>query len=362
MKEKTKLYKTYKFLGREIKVERKPLKFLSVKWGLSFLKFPFTRKHQPGWEYKDDKYPMPWNIYTEGLTRGEHHRRFDYTHTVLKYSWVYPLFGIFYNWFIKPKTRKGLIVDGSQIKDSQEIHNVPLKVFEKAWSLAEDDWIKYYLCRYNAPLNSYSKKKHSDIKNGKRNALPMLRFYKQMAYTIVKYDTAYREFFIPLLLRTVTEFNKEYSENPLEHVMYLSKNVHDLRYPLASEVLYRFRNGKPLEPMTNVPARVPDMPNFNPNLQTVKDGKVRFKPEFKVNHKTKELEVNTAKFKILINAGGGVDLVPKDSTHQEYLDRLKASEGAIEPVNPEQPSQLTIDNPSPGLLKDLKKLFKKHKI
>ena len=317
---KKKNYKTYNLLGREVKVEQKPGKYLSLKWCLNFLKFPFTRKHQPEWACKNDKYQMPWNVYTEGLSRGEHVRRFDYTHTVLKYGWVYPIFGFVYNLILKPRAKKGLIVDGKQIMASKEVHNRPLQCFERAWSKAEDDWIKHYLCRYNQPLNSWSAKKHHDIKTGKRNALPMLRFYKQMAYTITKYDTAYREFFIPLMLNVVAEFNKEYSKNPIEHVMYLAKDITDLQYPLANEVLYRYRQGLNFDPIKTQPPVAEGMFKYNPGLHNVKKGKVTFKPEYKWDKKSQELRVNTDKYKTVISSTGVVTIIPKSMSFKKFME------------------------------------------
>ena len=309
-----KQYKKYKFLGREIKIETKPIKQFSFAWNWKLMN-PFKIIHQPGWELRNDKAKMPWNIYTEGCTIGEHTRTFDIVHTWFKYRGVYLLVSIvswLYKLFSQPLKNKGYIVNSETINNSQQTHNIPFKVFERAWDLTEDDWIKYYVCRYNAPLSSWSKKKHSHYKNSGCSGLNALRMIKEGVYTLALRDTAYREFFIPLIIRLATEFNKEYSKNPVEHVMYLSKDICDVQYKLASEVLYNNRHGKNYVPITSIPPPMPDMPMFNPNLHEVDGaGNVRFKPEFDMNLKTRELKVNTKDFKVIIAANGQLQIISK---------------------------------------------------
>ena len=307
-------YKTYKVLGHEVKVEVKPAKKFSFKWNWNQIGL-FKNQHQQGWDNRNDKIKMPWNIYTEGLSIGEHTRTFDVVHTWFKYRGLYPLVSIamwIYKVISKPLKKKGYIVDGKQVLASKEKHNVLYQIFEEVWDKTEDHWIKFYLCRYNAPLNSWSKKKHAEHKKGRNSGLQALRMLKEFMYTISFRDSAYREFFTPLMLNLTAEFNKEFVKNPIEHVMYQAKDISDIQYKLASEVLWNNRHGQSYGPIKQVPPPVKDMPMYNPNLHDVdKHGNVRFKAEFDMNIKTRMISVNTDDFKVQVAPNGQLQIIPK---------------------------------------------------
>ncbi len=340
-------YKVYKVLGHQVKIEYKPPK----KGTIRDIFRTVTYLHQKGWEKHKDKTPMPWNVYTEGLTTGEHYKRWDFLHTVLKYRLAYPLMKIIMYWIVRPLQKKRLITTGEEILESKEIFNKPLQAFERAWSLAEDDFIKYYAKRYNCPVNSWSPKIHKTYKTTALN-LKLLRLYKQMAYTLVKYDTAYREFFVPLYIRAATEFNKEYCKNPVEHVMYHSRNIQDVQYPLASEVLYRYRHGFNQPPINTIPAPSDDTIQFDPAIHELdKKGKVRFKKEYKIDEKTKELKINTRTHNVVVLKSGELVPVPKGLTLQQYDQQLN---------KPVEGNKLVLENVQPALMAEIQPLLEKH--
>ena len=166
------------------------------------------------------------NIYVEtGTPVKVWAKRFRMFHYVIKNRIFVPLLKIF-----------KLFFDKHLIKEvPDKIENKNIKIFNNAWEQSIIDWYKHFM------KNTYSltdDEIDKAIKN--KSETSYLRTIKELQLTLILEDTAYREFYNMLVYNIVLEFQKEYPQgSKIKHLMYTSKNINDIKYYTAQQILMR---------------------------------------------------------------------------------------------------------------------------
>lgn len=157
--------------------------------------------------FKQNK-PIDWTIYGKNITPIELRDNFQRFHINWKYRFFKPLIGI----------SKRLLKNTLVKKIDDEAYNKTLRVFDTAYETALRRWVELY---------THPKDPDKVYLNNN-----FLRDVKELLFTIIINDTAYREFFNMLMFQTAIEVNKNFPECH-HHLVYKAKEIMDVGYYMA---------------------------------------------------------------------------------------------------------------------------------
>ena len=181
------------------------------------------------WKDKNKKvnFPekLPWNIYGD-TSKTQHIKRFHKIHYWLKYRLILPFL-----WFANIITRN--------IKPRwDKPFDRNFKVFEKAFDEAIYKWTQYLTLHKIEPKNKLTGLEQSMVED-QLNGISQ-RIIKQMKDILMKvcyYDTAYRELFNIMVFELTKAMIQEYKREKIYHILYTSKNIFDVQYKNAWDIL-----------------------------------------------------------------------------------------------------------------------------
>ena len=184
-------------------------------------------------EHKENKNPMPWNIYATGVSRSKYLQKFNIIRKLLKYSFIMP--GLY---LIKKLFNKVL---EKEVKETP--YNINLKIFEKAFDDAVEIWLQEYVAREKSPSETVDGTTYLKWKNG--YAVDALNVMKRLVLTMAINDTCYREFLNILVFNIANGVIAEYKDcEHVKHILFGKRDTYDIIYLTASQIVKVERDGE----------------------------------------------------------------------------------------------------------------------
>lgn len=167
---------------------------------------------------------MPWNIY-ESKTLGESAEKFNTVHYRFKYKFLVPLLWI---------ARK-LIGKFCNMEIEDVPHNKNVLLFDKAFEISIRDFVNVYMTRKDLITGEA----HPDLveENMRSSSVKLLRTMKDIVLTMVKNDTAYKEFMAMLMHSIAHVMMDEYKGQTVKHLIYNKKSTFDTEYVVMFDKL-----------------------------------------------------------------------------------------------------------------------------
>lgn len=184
-------------------------------------------KKDPEIHLKDNNDELIKNIYNEGMTTGEHIKKFHVIHYVFKYKYLVPLI------------RLGNKLLGKHIIKTipQKDENRNILIFDKAFEKSLNLWYTRYLRNTGPPEQRGTEEQW--LKNAKGNE--ELRSLKNYVITMYLYDTAYREFMNILLHELAKEMCSEYTKPEYKDKktghLFFTTDIYDVHYYILEKAI-----------------------------------------------------------------------------------------------------------------------------
>jgi len=179
-----------------------------------------------------NKKPQGWNIYGWNNI-GDAFKGEAIVHGIFKYRFWVPIILIG-----KRLLNKVLVKDKRDL--SSEWYDEDIVMFDDLFEKSIHDWAFSYLyCsrgyKNRKKIVMTQEEVWASLKN--KPSIKILRILKSLVLTMVKYDTAYREFIIVLLHNISIGFNKRYNGQKVRHLMYDTASTYDIDYYYLGRVL-----------------------------------------------------------------------------------------------------------------------------
>lgn len=171
---------------------------------------------------------MGWNIYDPGKEYGQHFKKFQFVHYVLKYKFLVPIINFASKFF-----------DKYIEKEVPKYHyNTNMTIFDEAYEATIITYVKKYITKEREQSGEPITKKTLDAAlNG--SSIKLLRTLKNTVLTIALNDTAYREFLNILIFEITKKTQEEYKGcDKVKHLFYTSQDTIDPSYYGITKMFY----------------------------------------------------------------------------------------------------------------------------
>ena len=159
---------------------------------------------------------IDWTMYGRKVTPKQLIEKFGVIHNTWKYRFIMPVI----------KISKWILKNHLVTKVPKEDYNRALLTFDKAYEAALRKWYHLYISPSTTSADNLYL--HQNL----------LRDLKNLLYTMILNDTAYREFINMLMFQITIETNKEFGECA-NHLIYKNKAIIDVGYYAAYQGLQK---------------------------------------------------------------------------------------------------------------------------
>ena len=175
---------------------------------------------------------LKWNIYN-WKTFGQSLKGESIVHGIFKYRFWVPLL------ILGDRIIKKVVVKNK--KDlTNEWYDEELVLFDEMFDKSIHDWVHSYLyCSrgYSKLKKKLMTKEQIETAISSKPSCKLLRTMKNLVLTMVKYDTAYREFLIVFLHNLAIELGKKYQGKTVRHLIYDTASVYNVDYYYLGRIL-----------------------------------------------------------------------------------------------------------------------------